>query len=424
MSEHTVEVHDVVVVGAGPGGAHCSRLLAQRGFHVVMLEKHPFPTAPRDEKPCAGWVTPGVFEMAGETPSELGIEVQPITGAVLHVRVGESFGSYVSEFGTPVSYGVLRREFDDHLVRLAVDDGVDFRPGWRVTGASAREGSVRVEAVETGTGKREVHEGRYLVGADSAHSTVARVLGIRPRWKPAELSLAVVSETKLGAEVLRELTPHFGKPELFFTEMGYAWYFTKRNHLNVGLGVQMSRLTKERGIRAYYDELLADLRSMGQLPRTPLAPPRAYAYPVFVGPKYSTGRGRCLLVGDAGGFPQNLSGEGIRPAMLTADCAARAIARVEAGRSGSLVHAYESRWKRALGFEYLLGKVGQVVYGREELFGAWSELVREDREFRDHFFELMFARGDPKQLLLKMGLRVPLALPKILWNRLSAFLGK
>ncbi len=406
---------DVVVVGAGPAGAITAKLLAQGGIKTLLLEKNPFPTPLEAQKPCAGWVTPQVFKMVGVSPDSLDIEIQPIMGAVLYDRVGDALEPFVSTFSTPVSYGVIRQEFDDFLVQLAIDAGVQFEPGQQVCAASMDQNGV---SVETRQGRH--FQGSFLVGADSAHSTIARLLEIRPRWKPAELTLAMVSETPLASADITTLTPYRGMPELFFTKQGYAWYFTKQSHLNIGLGVQMTRLTREYNIARYYNDFLVDLARLERLPQTPLRKPRAYAYPVFVGPKYPTGKFRCLLTGDAGGFPQNLSGEGIRPAVITARCAADAIKDVLKNSKPltALPRMYHASWKKALGFEYQLGSLGQFIYGQAGLFDLWRGLVREDDQFRRLFFQLMYAQGDPKALLAKLALQAPWSIPKLLFNRI------
>ncbi|MBV5339661.1 MAG: FAD-dependent monooxygenase [Deltaproteobacteria bacterium] len=53
-----METCEVLVVGGGPAGSTCAGKLVQEGLDVLLLDKELFPR----EKPCAGWITPVLFE--------------------------------------------------------------------------------------------------------------------------------------------------------------------------------------------------------------------------------------------------------------------------------------------------------------------------------------------------------------------------
>ena len=71
---------DALIVGGGPAGSTCARVLRQAGWHVVVIDRAHFPR----DKVCAGWVTPGVFRLLDLDPADYratGLTIQNITGS-------------------------------------------------------------------------------------------------------------------------------------------------------------------------------------------------------------------------------------------------------------------------------------------------------------------------------------------------------
>src|SRR5439155_483747 len=144
-----------------------------------------------------------------------------------------------------------------------------------------------------------------VVGAGGHGCPVARVLG-RAR---AEEHVVVTqeSETRVGAERLRALTPRYGWPELIAEPdfKGYGWYFTKGDFLNVGVGALGGEPVRRR-----LERLLARLRASGRLPDAlALTPFRGHAYAIRRGQPRRLGGERFALVGDAAGLARDVSSE-------------------------------------------------------------------------------------------------------------------
>src|SRR5262245_14891203 len=94
---------DCLVVGGGPAGSSCARVLIQAGLDVVVLDKATFPR----DKICAGWITPAVVDELDLDLTDYQRErtLQPITG----FRTGLIGGPPVStNYHRPVSYGIRR----------------------------------------------------------------------------------------------------------------------------------------------------------------------------------------------------------------------------------------------------------------------------------------------------------------------------
>src|SRR5215510_9487269 len=106
---------DALIVGGGPGGSPCARILRRAGWDVVVADRARFPR----DKVCAGWLTPGVFPLLDLEPDEYraaGLTLQEISA----FRTGVIGGSAVeTRFHHVASYAIRRCEFDDFLLRRA-----------------------------------------------------------------------------------------------------------------------------------------------------------------------------------------------------------------------------------------------------------------------------------------------------------------
>ena len=149
-----------------------------------------------------------------------------------------------------------------------------------------------------------------------------------------------------------------------------------------------------------------------------LAPIKAHIYPSYYGPyHYPTYGDRVILIGDAGGFPINYNGEGIRTAMLTGKYAAETlIDALEEGHKD--LKAYHIKWSRALRDEYLLGDILQMFFA-PSYYEMVKSLFIEERRFRQLFFDLFFCRITPRDALRRFLLYSP-----VLTYRFLRFAGR
>ncbi|HKL78519.1 MAG TPA: NAD(P)/FAD-dependent oxidoreductase, partial [Gammaproteobacteria bacterium] len=109
---------DVLVIGSGPGGATAAWDLARSGVDVALIDGAAFPRV----KLCAGWITPPILETLELTPADYPHTITPFASAVLWV--GDT--PYRTNYQRPVSYGIIRAQFDDFLRRRAVEAGARF----------------------------------------------------------------------------------------------------------------------------------------------------------------------------------------------------------------------------------------------------------------------------------------------------------
>ena len=300
--------HDVIIVGAGIGGATAAYFLRQAGLRILIIEKEKLPRY----KPCAGGVPCVAFE---PFPFSFAPVIECDVTAVRFSFRGQH------EFTVPVPAHtvamVMRDQLDYHVLQQAQADVVE---GEKV----AMVGEDSTGVVVRAEGGRE-WRGRYLIGADGANSAVARILGLRRRK---------VLGVALEAEVPRrgDLAGAFDAEALFVlgaVESGYLWVFPKRDHLSVGIGVFRKGAQHPRGI------LEADMSQRGIVLKG--IPVHAHPLPLYWRHEPLHTR-RSLLVGDAAGLVDPLLGEGVRYAMRSGWLAARAILSGDLGRYSRDVH--------------------------------------------------------------------------------------
>ncbi|MBN1137155.1 MAG: NAD(P)/FAD-dependent oxidoreductase [Anaerolineae bacterium] len=335
---HIEPAYDAIVVGAGPVGSLTAQLMAQAGLRVALLEEHPAVGQPDH---CSGLVSPRTLRLAG-------LEGQiPCLAAFREARVWGPPGGSGGTVGKTLwlrspsvqAIAVDRAAFDRLLADRAVEAGAQLMLDARATGFSRTASGVRVD-VQLGPpgGARTVHlQAALLIGADGAHSRVARWVG-RP---PARETIPAIK-----AEV-RFADPATEAVEIFVgRQMAPGWFAWL---IPLPGGVARIGLGATHGVRGYYERFVAQLRArfgpmeiskpMGGI--LPLGPARGFVVE------------RVMLAGAAANQTKPTTGGGIyfglRAAHLAATTAVQAIGRGDC--SLKVLSAYEQAWQRKMGPE-------------------------------------------------------------------------
>jgi geranylgeranyl reductase family protein len=287
--------HDVIVVGAGPAGATLAYELAKMGIGVLVLEKEKLPRY----KCCAGGVTSKATKLLDFDISEVVEDV--IYGVSFTFNLGSP---YRGQHSQPLMYTVMRDVFDYFLVQKAQQLGAVLMDGQKVT-----QLQVGADWVEVSTADN-IFRSQLLVGADGAYSVVTRELGM---GRSIEYIAGIESEIVVPEEELAKWKSRV-QIDLGCIPAGYAWVFPKRNHLSIGVGCLAS---KARYLDRHYHKFLNSL-SIGSYT---IARSSNHLIPTCTKGKL-VWQDKALLLGDAAGLTDPLTGEGIYNAIRSAQLAA------------------------------------------------------------------------------------------------------
>ncbi len=306
---------EVVVVGGGPGGSALAGCLAAAGHEVVVLDKARFPR----HKACSEYVNPEAVRIidqlgAGEAVRALG--PHRVERMVVHAPGG---GRFTADFSTVeegrIALGVSRYRLDETLLRHAEALGASVVQGAHVRNVIRESG--RVAGVEmTVDGRRETLRARLVVGADGRHSVIARSLGLAR-------TMPLLAQTGLVAH-FRGVAGLADHGELHVCREGYAGLAPLEDGLtNVALVVGADAVSARAGtVERFFLDRLASIplvaERLGGAERVgEIRGVGSMAHRV----RRTAGDG-FLLIGDAAGFLDPFTGEGIYDAVKAAQLAA------------------------------------------------------------------------------------------------------
>jgi geranylgeranyl reductase family protein len=289
-----VEHFDVAVVGAGPAGATTAYRLARAHARVLLIDKVRFPR----DKPCGGGLTT-------RAAKQLPFPVDPVVeDEVTRVRCRLRYGRTMERSSEQVLCRMTqRRRLDAYLVEQAADAGARFRDGVHVEVESDRRLRIGGQPVQVDA----------LVGADGANGVTAKAL---------KLGGDIVQGVALEGNLPYERLPAGDWRGTLVLELaalpgGYGWIFPKGDHVNVGVGgwgTEGPRLRNHlRVLCDHYGVRVGELTNL-----------RGHRLPMRRGGTRFA-RGRALLVGDAAGVLDPVSGDGIYEALVSGELAARHI---------------------------------------------------------------------------------------------------
>ncbi len=318
-------VRDVVVVGGGPVGLTAAIEARLAGLRAVVVEPRSVPV----DKACGEGLMPGALAAL----ARLGVDPtgHPFTGITYTSADGARRAGH--DFAAGPGRGVRRTVLQEALAARAVALGVRIVPG-RVRDLTQDGASVRL-VIDDGTGSSRL-DARWVLAADGLHSRVRGLLGVAGGSDGRRYAVrrhAALAPWTPHVEV------HWGpRVEAYVTPVGPG---------EVGIAVEGGR-----GGDLGLDAALAELPALGER----LAGAEWTSDPRGAGPlrqrATARGNGRVLLVGDAAGYTDALTGEGLTVGMSTARAAVAAV--VSVGGAGTraarapeeALARYEAEWRR------------------------------------------------------------------------------
>ena len=298
--------YDAIIVGGGPAGSTTAYRLAEQGASVLLADKATFPR----DKPCGGGMTLRAVRQCPVDPTPV---VEELVDMVeLRFRYG---AAVVHTTQQPVVWMTQRQRLDAFLLDAARERGAEVREGVKV---SFEPNNTVVLA------PGEKVRGEVVVGADGANGVTARAVGLGNG-----ITYGVAYEGNVRyPTVPRERYARRLVLELADIPGGYAWVFPKGDHANVGVGgwesegpklkEHLRRACEAHGLEPEELESLRGHRLPLRHPDTKIAGERA------------------LLVGDAAGLIDPVSGDGMYECFVSSRLAAGAIVELLAGRTSTL----------------------------------------------------------------------------------------
>ncbi len=379
--------YDVLVAGAGPAGALTAGLLARAGVRVALLDKAAFPR----DKACGEYTSPQtavVLERTGALPFVEAARPRRLASMRVVAPHGAGFAMDYGGQGAAV-LATPRRRLDAALVAYATAAGADLVEHARVVDVLRDGTTVTGLRVQQGAGAPLNWSASLVVGADGAHSAVARALGLArtPRW-PRRLGMVAHYAGVAGLD---------GWGEMHVAAHGYCGLAPLTDGLvNVGIVVALPgpgapRQTAEGRFAAALGAFPTLVEAMAGATRVTAV--RGVG-PLAVGAAKPCGPG-FVLVGDAAGFFDPFTGEGVYKALRGAELAApvllAALARGDFGAGALAPYRLARRrefaakemlcrvvqgfvqWPR--GMDYLAPRLARRPHLRATLTGVLGDFV-------------------------------------------------
>lgn len=286
--------YQVVIVGGGPGGLTCGRILADRGVKCLIIEQK----SNIGTKVCAGGITwSGLIQHVPEYLIEKSFSDQYVKTRFQKFRISSS---------TPIIATINREKLGRYMATCAEESGAQLLTSTRVCTIS--NNNLELQDRKSGTLKRVTFE--YLVGADGSSSFVRRHLGLQSN----NVGIGIHYQVPMKVERMEwHLDSRFFKN-------GYGWIFPHKDVVSVGAYVDKNVMPAKL-LKANLNHWA---RTMG-FELDHLKPRAELINFDYKGHQFDN----FFLIGDAAGLASPLTGEGIYPAIVSAETVAELILNPE-----------------------------------------------------------------------------------------------
>lgn len=300
--------YDVIVVGGGPVGMAAAIEARLSGLSAVVIE----PRSGVIDKACGEGLMPGAIPLL----ARLGVYPMGRDLAGVTYRSGGHVVSH--KFSSGVGKGVRRTELHGSLRSRSDELGVVFVEASVSSVAEADSGLV------ASCSNGESVSGRYLIAADGLHSSIAKAAGLVKEVSPRR-------SKRFGIRQHFHVAPWSEFIEVFYTKTAEV-YITPVSENQVGVAVLGPKATD-------FDETIAGIPELAE--RLEGAAPASQRSGAGSFPQLTTARtkGRILLVGDASGYVDAITGEGLRLGFAQAKVAIECILLNKPA-------SYEKAWRR------------------------------------------------------------------------------
>jgi geranylgeranyl reductase family protein len=391
------EQRDVVIVGAGPAGSALAYFLAQAGFDVLLLDKAEFPR----DKTCGDGLSPRALHIL----RQMGLleRVRAAGHRINEVRLfspnGRMISTPIRPYGDLADYAiVLPRLTLDELIRArAVEAGAEFRARCTVNELLGENGKFVGVRATTPNGPREFRARLTMLATGASFALMERA-GLLSTQPALGRAARTYYEGLSGPAEAVEF--HFDSVPL----PGYGWVFpTSPTAANVGAGY----FVYERGRsplnspREAFEAFVANPHVAGLLKSAHAMGP-VKGYPLrFDFPQARTAFPGLVMVGEACGLVNPLTGEGIDYALESAELAGDLAGG--ALHNGGATPAFAAHYQQTLRGRFLSPFV-TIARVRDVYFTPWVmnrfvAAASKHEDLKALLFHIALGNVDPARAL-------------------------
>lgn len=307
--------HQVVIIGAGPAGLSAGITLLDRGIDVLIIEKNKHPRA----KLCAGALTQKTLNLIQEVFQQT-LDDSIILNKIHKVEV-KNKGKVVFNFECQNDFNLVNRmDFDNWLLQRYLNKGGKIIQNTTITSIS-NEGFLTLK-----DGSKISYN--YLIGADGYN-------GISRKYvKGCKFNAALTMETDVNAQEVNVDNSIISLDFGLFKD-GYTWCFPKGDKVTIGFGYtynapEYQKKAKCLNPKDFTKTYIKTSYCKGQQGLT--CKPKGAFLPYGKGTRFiSNDELNLILVGDAAGFTDAITGEGIYYAILSGNLAAKLVTNISKG---------------------------------------------------------------------------------------------
>ncbi len=378
-------MYDLIIVGGGPSGSAAGRLAGKLGLETLLIEKEIFPRY----KPCGGAFSEQAISYLDFDVSQSVYE-RDVFGARVHFRgqIIEKHKEY--RIATTVTRSVL----DDYLLKKAKESGIEIKTGETVIDYKENEGYVDVYTTDN------LYKSKFVIVAEGSSGRLKNK--IRERDKKDEYSICIVTEIEENNETIDEYIYNAIDLHLNVANMGYGWIFPHEKYYSVGIGGVAKDLSNPK------NTMIDFLHTNGFNGEYTL---RGGLIPVG-GIKRNITSSRVVLSGDAAGFVDTFSGEGIAYAIRSGQIAVEIISRILLSKNKlSSLKDYGSNCEREfadnLKYSLMLARMThrfpeiffKIFTNNSDVIDKYLEVLALRRTYKDYIRWLLLST--PKHLFFK-----------------------
>jgi len=301
---------DAIIIGSGPSGSYAAINLAKANKIVLLLEKEKLPRY----KTCGGGV---IFK--NNFLADIEVEkVSEVNCFTAEINDYKSNLSLKTQRKIPLVQMVMRKDFDFSLIQRAKELGANIKDNCEVIRLENKSDFVEVHT------NIETFKSKFVIIAAGATNKLIKNLVNPGSYFPS--SQTGKNIPALEYEVYTNETDYqrYKKTARFdfgIVPHGYCWVLPKKDHLSIGvLTTKKNKVNLNLAFQEYLNIL--GIRDYEKIER------HGYVIPFFNG----NGRiyyERILLIGDAGGLADPITGEGISSAILSGKLSAEALLQAD-----------------------------------------------------------------------------------------------